>query len=233
MTQNSRGFALVIPLILVLFAVGIAGYFAYQSGLIDTPFTTTDTKPQPSPTLASDPDVNKITIQDSHMAKDNYQLKNLAIDGSNLILDISYSGGCEDHVFNLIWTGKYVETLPPQVDLYLVHNANNDNCEAYFSKQLKFDLTPLITGASQQYQSKEIVLNINDYDNLKQQIKYPTIEFVDQNSGFVCPQQKTIDCTPCTGSMCPLSDPQYCHKGTPQYNWIMDNCPDVEIINAT
>ena len=48
--------------------------------------------------------------------------------------------------------------------------------------------------------------------------------------GFECPDSKILDCSPCTKSPCPMYFPMYCSKGSPQYNWILKNCPDVTII---
>lgn len=44
---------------------------------------------------------------------------------------------------------------------------------------------------------------------------------------FVCPETKEIDCSPCEGGPCPLMFPAHCSKGSAQYNWIVENCPDV------
>lgn len=228
MNHNSRGVAHILIILLVLVAIGAVGFLAIQNNKSSTPDSYL------TPTSTTGPGAGQITISDSYEHIDTYQLNSMTIEDDKLAIGVSYSGGCKDHNFNLTWIdGNFFETSPPQADLFLVHDANNDNCEAYLTQQHKFDLTPLITSALQQYQTKEFTINIYDFNNLKQQVTYSPSGFVDQDSGFVCPQQKTIDCTPCTGSMCPLSDPQYCHKGTPQYNWIMDNCPDVEIINAS
>jgi hypothetical protein len=47
-----------------------------------------------------------------------------------------YSGGCEDHHFNLFF--KLESTS--KANLWIVHNANNDMCEAYIWESLEFDL---------------------------------------------------------------------------------------------
>ncbi|OGM21933.1 hypothetical protein A2863_04195 [Candidatus Woesebacteria bacterium RIFCSPHIGHO2_01_FULL_38_9b] len=56
-----------------------------------------------------------------------------------------------------------------------------------------------------------------------------TFEFIDEETGFVCPESKIIDCGPCMEEPCPYFEPQYCSKGSAQYNWILENCPGVEI----
>src|SRR3989344_2407597 len=56
-----------------------------------------------------------------------------------------------------------------------------------------------------------------------------SLKFIDPETGFSCPDAGVLDCTPCTGNMCPAYEPMYCTKGSPQYNFIIANCPDVEI----
>jgi hypothetical protein len=52
----------------------------------------------------------------------------------------------------------------------------------------------------------------------------------DTTATFECPETKILDCSPCTGPVCPEFFPQYCSKGSTQYNFIIENCPDVEIV---
>ena len=71
------------------------------------------------------------------------------ISSDNLEVVVSYGGGCEVHQFNLCWNGLVMESLPPQVNLSLIHEDNNDSCLAMLTEQLSFDLTPLQASASQ------------------------------------------------------------------------------------
>lgn len=66
------------------------------------------------------------------------------------------------------------------------------------------------------------------YTGIAENNKYPKC-----TDNFACPGQKTIDCTPCTGSKCPAYFPMYCSKGSAYYNWIKLNCPDVVIKGIT
>jgi len=50
------------------------------------------------------------------------------------------------------------------------------------------------------------------------------------NPVFECPDTKVLDCSPCTQEPCPEFYPQYCSKGSAQYNFIIENCPGVEIV---
>lgn len=94
-----------------------------------------------------------ITTKDS-MPKHGYSLNSINLVGNILTLNVSYSGGCEEHVFELV--------LGTQTDLYLSHNANGDRCEAYLTENLKFDLSPI----------KVTPLNFYDFDNNKHVLDY-------------------------------------------------------------
>ncbi|MEM0999005.1 MAG: hypothetical protein AAGN35_18240 [Bacteroidota bacterium] len=81
-----------------------------------------------------------------------------------LVLNVSYSGGCQDHQFGLYWGEMWAESMPPQTQLYLYHNNRGDNCRAIKYEQLKFDLATI------QYPGvKEAVLRLN-WEGAEEQI---------------------------------------------------------------
>ena len=59
----------------------------------------------------------------------------------NLIVDLSYGGGCFAHTFELEWDGAVLKSNPPHYLLNLVDTSPIDPCEAYISTQLRFDLS--------------------------------------------------------------------------------------------
>lgn len=74
---------------------------------------------------------------------DRFILKSARQNGDILIFDVSYSGGCETHDFELITTGKYKSTYPPEIEIMLSHNNHNDGCRSVIDKKLYFNLIPL------------------------------------------------------------------------------------------
>lgn len=62
-----------------------------------------------------------------------------------LILDTRFSGGCQDHDFRAVWTGRYLESEPPQVDIHLFHDSHNDLCEALLHQTIHIDLSHFLT----------------------------------------------------------------------------------------
>ena len=77
------------------------------------------------------------------LAHDPVYLQEAFVDGDCLQIKISYSGGCKEHTINLVLIQPSATndlTIPV---FEISHNANGDMCEAYFTKELRFDLTPL------------------------------------------------------------------------------------------
>lgn len=74
---------------------------------------------------------------------DRYQLNNVKIVGDSIIINLSYSGGCRQHEFNLIAQNYFGDTELPEVKLILAHDNKLDPCEAYLTKDHSFNLLPL------------------------------------------------------------------------------------------
>lgn len=74
---------------------------------------------------------------------DPFTLKSHEINGDTLSLLVSYSGGCQEHSFDLIGNGTYAKSLPPQSRLRLIHDANDDNCRSLIETNLKFNVKEL------------------------------------------------------------------------------------------
>lgn len=74
---------------------------------------------------------------------DPFTLKTHKINGDTLSLVVSYSGGCQEHSFDLIGNGSYAKSLPPQSRLRLIHDANDDNCRSLIETNLKFNVKEL------------------------------------------------------------------------------------------
>jgi len=100
-----------------------------------TPMRTT--APANSQVVFIDPSVNPLKGIDPFNVKDAQQI------GDFIVIDVSYSGGCEEHEFRLETRGKFTSTYPPEVDITLKHNGNGDRCRGIMDKKLWFDLSPL------------------------------------------------------------------------------------------
>lgn len=116
----------------------------------------------------------EVTITNT-LEKDTYTFRSIELDEDTLTLDISSSGGCQNHSFDLTWAGGFFESLPVQVDLHLYHDANNDSCEALLMKTLQFDLTPIKESYEETYldsETNKITLNFYDFEDNKHELTY-------------------------------------------------------------
>jgi hypothetical protein len=95
------------------------------------------TAPANSQVIFIDPSVNLLKGIDPVNVKDAQQI------GDFIVIDVSYSGGCEEHEFQLETRGDFTSTYPPEVDVALKHNSNGDRCRGMMDKKLWFDLRPL------------------------------------------------------------------------------------------
>jgi hypothetical protein len=75
------------------------------------------------------------------------------VDGDCLQIKLSYSGGCQEHTIDLARMHPWVTGSSNIPTFEIRHNANGDMCEALFTKELRYDLTPL-----KQEGKKEFVL---------------------------------------------------------------------------
>ncbi len=92
------------------------------------------------------PDTAPKAIIDLSASMDGYtdpvNIKHVETVGDFLQIDVSYSGGCEEHEFNLVSNGKFTPTYPVELEIHLEHNANGDRCRSLIDKRLFFDVTP-------------------------------------------------------------------------------------------
>jgi hypothetical protein len=77
-------------------------------------------------------------------SSDPVELRSASFDGSVLKVDVSYSGGCEEHAFTLYSADQMIAIYPPLVYVAIVHDARGDRCEAYISETIDVDMSTLI-----------------------------------------------------------------------------------------
>ena len=95
---------------------------------------------------------------------DAYALNSATITDDTLNISVSYSGGCEEHQFTLVASDIFLESFPVQLSASIVHNANDDACEAYPTENYRFDLTPIKTMYQEAYRQEAgtIILRLKD-----------------------------------------------------------------------
>ncbi len=77
------------------------------------------------------------------LKKDLLTVNSASIEKDELLVSVSYGGGCANHFIELYSYTGILKSNPPQMNLVLSHNANNDMCEAYITKNFRFDLNAI------------------------------------------------------------------------------------------
>lgn len=95
---------------------------------------------------------------------DPFYLNNAKVLGNDLLVDVSYGGGCGHVNFTLVSGGIFMESDPVQTNIYL-NLEDSDPCEAFITKQLVFDLSELAQRYRESYQVSHgiIMLNLRDF----------------------------------------------------------------------
>lgn len=85
-------------------------------------------------------DISDVSYIREVWGEDHYVLNDAAVNGDTITLNVSYSGGCEEHEFTLVISESFVKTEPVGLAAALAHDANNDSCEAFLTEEYIFDL---------------------------------------------------------------------------------------------
>lgn len=93
------------------------------------------------------------------------------VKGKVLSLYLRYYGGCKEHDFQLVGTNYIKKSLPPQTELFLVHQTNSDSCYRPMQKVINFNLSKLETTEFEQ-----IILDVNHQVYLNYQPNQPSLQ---------------------------------------------------------
>lgn len=103
----------------------------------------------------------KKAIIGKFMESDDLDIESVVVKGNSLFVAVSYSGGCEEHDFELIGNPMVMKSLPPKRAIQFYHNANQDNCRALIKEVFEIDITDL---AYNQTEGSEIILILEGWE---------------------------------------------------------------------
>jgi hypothetical protein len=105
--------------------------------------------------------------------QDPYNLLELALDEDLLTLRVGF-GGCQaDHPFLLFMVGGFMESIPVQARVILLHNALGEPCDGYFERTLAYDLRPIQEAHAEAYGAPGLVmLQFVDYFGETHRLEY-------------------------------------------------------------
>jgi len=77
-----------------------------------------------------------------------------------LQMQVGFSGCSPDHPFHLYMVGGFMESFPVRARLVLEHDDRGELCDAYWERDLAFDLTPILAAHFRQYGQPGMVITI-------------------------------------------------------------------------
>lgn len=108
--------------------------------------------------------------------RDPLNVNSVSLNKDEIKFNVSYSGGCKEHVVELYAFKEIQKTNPAQVTLLLSHNSNGDMCEAYLSKTVSFNLSNLKNHLKSTYNISDKVLLII-HDPSGRPLRSPVVEY--------------------------------------------------------
>jgi len=100
------------------------------------------------------------------LARDPVYLHEAYVDGNCLYFKVSYSGGCQEHTIDLAYMHPWTASSSNVPTFEIRHNANGDVCEAYFTKEFRFDLTPIIEAGKTEFVLTAKLVNDETYNEI-------------------------------------------------------------------
>ena len=106
------------------------------------------------------------TIGEINVKSDPHTISAIRVSGNKLFINITYSGGCEKHEFQVKGSPMIAKSLPPIRAIQLVHHSNGDACKKLIEQTLEVDISAL---AYKQEAGSKIFLTL---DGWKERIEY-------------------------------------------------------------
>ena len=109
--------------------------------------------------------ISEIIVQKGYTKPENSAVTDIlktSIEGNILTIEVSYSGGCNEHEFQLYFDGTYMKSLPPKVNFILTHDDKGDVCRSMVEKKLNFDISK-----AQYVGGKEMMVSVEGFEGIK------------------------------------------------------------------
>lgn len=96
----------------------------------------------------------------NQVRNDPYRIVGITPSGRQWDVIVEYSGGCEQHNFYTWWNGEWDDN---EATFYLIHNANNDHCEAMIRDTIRLQMDEVL--ADQKYNPASSDLTVLNASN--------------------------------------------------------------------
>ena len=75
---------------------------------------------------------------------DAYTITSIELKGNNLIVIVTFSGGCMDHEFKATGLTVNQQSIQPIRQIQLAHFSNNDKCKKLITQTLEIDIKQIV-----------------------------------------------------------------------------------------
>lgn len=120
--------------------------------------------PSKNETTPTTMDIVKVTAEigrmNSDYASDPITIDTIEIRRNIMYIDVTYSGGCEEHDFQVIGSNVTAKSMPAIRSVQLIHKANGDSCKALKKVKLEVYIEEL---AEQQVAGSKIYLTVEGW----------------------------------------------------------------------
>ena len=96
----------------------------------------------------------------STLPADGFDMNDALIEGDELVLSVSYGGGCEEHIFAGCFS-HFTEIEPYMVNIQVGHDSQGDPCRGIMSEERRFSLEILKTVYQSAFGVEQGVINVN------------------------------------------------------------------------
>jgi hypothetical protein len=108
--------------------------------------TTRNVEPAVSDTTKNVQQMVLLNQPQESIIRDPFEVHSFSVVGDKLEIFVSYGGGCGSVKFDLYYTQKVLNSMPPQTVLYLGFK-DDDPCRAIETQKLEFSLEPFAEAA--------------------------------------------------------------------------------------
>lgn len=100
---------------------------------------------------------------DQNAKNDPCTIESVTLKQDILEITVSYSGGCQQHNFDLVFNGMYKKSLPVKATIFLVHENKGDNCRSIVTQKLAFNIRSIRNPAGK---SGEVHITLDGWANM-------------------------------------------------------------------
>ena len=86
----------------------------------------------------------KAVIKKTPATIPHVEINSAKIEDGILFLNVSFSGGCKEQTFELIGSEIIMKSMPPKRTLTLLRDDKGDTCREWVTRELKFNLKPVM-----------------------------------------------------------------------------------------